>query len=304
MRRRFIYYSVVAVVLAACGAILRPEDAFHFLEDWLLWYEPVTAGLMCGLVGALLGVYVLLNRIVFISLAISQGAGVGIFLSYWIAGFWHFHLGDSPLALGVGLAAAVCTALLFAAGRKSRFLTDESLIGLIYAGASGLIIFIGDRVAEGKHDIDNLLFGNAVAVTGGQLAVLGVVAVAIFAVHFLFRRELIYTSADPQFMATRGMRVGVWRTLLFATLTLGITVAMRTIGSLPVFALMVIPPWIALRSARSLKEAFGVAFLVGVFVPPLGYYLSFLYSFPTGASLIVMGLIFVGASLVEKKQLP
>jgi zinc transport system permease protein len=284
------------------GAWHRPEEAFHFLEDWLLWHEPVVAGLICGLLGALLGVYVLLNRIVFISLAISQGAGLGIFFSYWIAAFWGLHLGDSPLAMVAGFAAAALTALLFSLGRRSRVLTDESLIGLLYAGASGLIVFLGDRISEGKHDIDNLLFGNAVAVTGEQLAVLGVATLAIFAVHFVFRRELLYTSADPQFLATRGVKVGAWRALLFATLTLGITVAMRTIGSLPVFALMAIPPWIALKSARSLKESFGVALLIGAFVPPLGYYVSFLYSFPTGASVIAVGLVFVAASLLERRK--
>jgi zinc transport system permease protein len=299
VRRRFIYYSLAAAFLAGAGALLRPEEAFHFLEDWLLWYEPVTAGLICGLLGALLGVYVLLNRIVFISLAISQGAGLGIFLSYWIAGLWGLQLGDSPLALTAGLTAAVLTALLFSLGRKSRVLTDESLIGLLYAGSSGLIIFVGDRISEGKHDIDNLLFGNAVAVTGDQLAVLSAATAAIFVVHFVFRRELLYTSADPTFLATRGVGIGAWRTLLFATLTVGITVAMRTIGSLPVFALMVIPPWIALRRARSLKETFGIALLIGAFVPPLGYYVSFLYSFPTGASLIVVGIIFVAAGFLD-----
>lgn len=299
MRRRFIYYSAVALALTGLGALLRPSEAFHFLEDWLLWYEPVAAGLICGLLGALLGVYVLLNRIVFISLAISQGAGLGIFLSYWIAAFWGIQLGDSPLAMAAGFGMASLLAFLFSLGRRSRILTDESLIGLLYAGSSGLIIFLGDRISEGKHDIDNLLFGNAVAVTETQLLVLSVATAAIFIVHFLFRRELVYTSADSTFLSTKGVKVGLWKTLLFATLTLGITVAMRTLGSLPVFALMAIPPWISLKSARSLKEAFGVALLIGTFVAPLGYYLSFLFSFPTGASIIVVALIFVIAGILE-----
>jgi len=285
--------------LAGLGALLRPEEAFHFLEDWLLWYEPVAAGVVCGLLGALLGVYVLLNRIVFISLAISQGAGFGIFLSYWVASFWGIQLGDSPFALAAGFLSASLMAVLFSLGRRSRVLTDESLIGLLYAGSSGLIVFLGDRISEGKHDIDNLLFGNAVAVTHGQLMTVSAAALVIFVLHFLFRRELIYTSADPVFLTTRGVKSGSWRMLLFATLTLGITVSMRTLGSLPVFALVAIPPWIALKTARGLKEAFLVALLIGFFVAPLGYYVSFLFSFPTGASIIVVALCFVAFGLLE-----
>ena len=45
------------------------------------------------------------------------------------------------------------------------------------------------------------------------------------------------------------------------------------------------------------------ALLIGALVPPLGYYVSFLYSFPTGASVIVVGLIFVVASLLERRKI-
>jgi ABC-type Mn2+/Zn2+ transport system permease subunit len=299
VRSRFIFYSLVTAALIAVGWGLNPEETRHFSRDWVLWYEPVLGGLVCGLLAALLGLYMLLNRIVFISLAISQGAGLGIFVAFFAAGFFGISLTGSPLALVSGFAFASLTALLFASARRSASTTDESLIGLIYCAASGLIVFIGDRISEGRHDIENLLFGSAVAVTGQDLAVLMTATAVIVAVHFLFRREFLYVSADPAFLAIRGLKTKVWMVLLYLTLTLGITVSMRTIGSLPVFALMAIPPWIALKNSRGVWESFAVALLLGIVIPPLGYYLSFLYSFPTGASVIVVALLFVVAGLSE-----
>ncbi len=292
MKLKLIYYSLLTIVLAGLGVLLRPSEAAHFLEDWVLWYEPVLAGLICGLLSALLGVYMLMNRIVFISLAISQGAGVGIFAAYAFAGLAGVSLGDSPWALGAGFSAAMLTAALFSLGRKSRHATDESLIGLIYAGASGLILLIGDRISEGRHDIDNLLFGNAVAVTGGQLSILAAVALLVGAIHFIFRRKLLYVSADPSFLATRGVAVRRWRLLLFSTLTLGITIALRTLGVLPTFALMVIPPWLALRASLGLRETFALSLFLGIVIPPMGYFASFLFALPTGAAMIGMGILY------------
>ena len=296
---RFIFYSFITALIIYVGAKSQPDEARLFLESWNLWREPLLAGMLCGLLAALLGVYILLNRIVFISLAISQGAGFGIFLSFFIAGLFGITLGESPLSLAAGLLMAWAAALSFAWLKKSPRISSESLIGLIYIAASGLTLLLGDRVAEGHHSIDNLLFGNAVAVNSGEFKVLLALTLPLLFIHFIFRREFIYVSADPEFIRIKGLGSRFWTILLYFTLTLGITLNLKVLGSLPVFALMVIPPFIALKRAGSMREAFLISLLLGWLLPPLGYYFSFLYSFPTGASLIGVGLIYLLASWVE-----
>jgi ABC-type Mn2+/Zn2+ transport system permease subunit len=143
-----------------------------------------------------------------------------------------------------------------------------------------------------------------VAVTHWDLISLVFITVLIFIVHVLFRREFLYTSADADFLKTKGIKTKSWMILLYMTLTLGITLSMRTLGSLPVFALMVIPPWIALKRAHNLREAFLISLFLGIVIPPLGYYLSFIYSFPTGASLIVVAFMYVLMSSLEAYFVP
>jgi len=296
---RYIFYSLVTAALIFTGYCLEPQESRLFLESWGLWREPLIAGMICGLSSALLGVYIVLNRIVFISLAIAQGASFGIFLSFFIAGLFSVTLSDSPVSLATGLVVALLSALLFAWLRKGRRWPEESLIGLIYVISSGLTILIGDRIAEGHHNIDNLLFGNAVAVGPQELKILAGITLPLVLLHYLFRREFLYGSADPEFMGVKGMNQRAWSLLLYFTLALGITFNLRTLGSLPVFALMVLPPFIALKSARGIREAFWISLLLGVAVPPLGYFYSYLFSFPTGASLIFVAMIYLAASWLE-----
>src|SRR5262249_48387289 len=159
----------------------------------------------------------------------------GIFLSFFVASFLGISLVDSPISLLAGLVVALGAALLFAWIRRGRRLPDESLIGFLYVAASGLTLLIGDRISEGHHHIDDLLFGNAVAITPYELKVIAVVSAILIAIHYLFRREFIYSSADPEFMKIKGMKVRLWSVLLYFTLTLGITFNLKTLGSLPVF---------------------------------------------------------------------
>jgi len=296
---RFIFYSLISGLLIFAGYALRPVESSLFTESWGLWREPILAGILCGLIASWLGIYVLLNRIVFISLGIAQGASFGIFLSFLVAAAFGITLHESPFSLLAGLAVALAAAFLFAGLRRGRRLPDESLIGFIYVAASGLTLLIGDRVAEGHHSIDDLLFGNAVAVGSTDLAILAGTAVALFLLHFAFRREFLYSSADPEFMALRGLNSRFWTFFLYFTLTMGITFSLKTLGGLPVFALMVIPPFISLKATQGLRESFLVSLLLGATIPPLGYFYSYVFAFPTGASLIGVACLFTIASFLE-----
>lgn len=296
---RYIFYSLFTGLGIFLVAHSRPEETQLFWSNSDLWREPVLAGVFCGFLSALLGVYILLNRIVFISLAISQGASFGIFLSYFVAGFFGISLAESPISFIAGLVVALLSAMLFAWLRRARRIPDESLIGLIYVAASGLTILIGDRISEGHHNIDDLLFGNAVAVTPYELKIIAGVTVALALVHLLFRREFLYASADPEFMKIRGLKVKFWSIFLYFTLTLGITFNLKTLGALPVFALMVVPPLISLKRAQGIREAFLVSLFLGILIPPMGYYLSFVYSFPTGSSVIAVSCLYTLLSFGE-----
>lgn len=298
---RFIFYSLITAALLGAGYFLKPEDTLSFFGSWGLWREPILAGLLCGLLASGLGVYVLLNRIVFISLGIAQGASFGIFLSFFVASYFGISLAESPISLLAGLGVALLATMLFAWLRRARRIPDESLIGFLYVAASGFTILLADRVAEGHHSIDDLLFGNAVAVTAFDLKVIAGITALLFVLHFYFRREFLYTSADPEFMRVKGVSSKVWTLLLYFTLTLGITFNLKTLGSLPVFALMVIPPLISLKGAHGMREAFGISCLLGTVIPPLGYYFSFIYTFPTGASLIAVACLFALASFAESR---
>ncbi|HZR47667.1 MAG TPA: metal ABC transporter permease, partial [Candidatus Manganitrophaceae bacterium] len=63
-------------------------------------------------------------------------------------------------------------------------------------------------------------------------------------------------------------------------------VSIAAIGALPVFSFLVIPAASALMLTDRLKVAFLLSMLFGVFSAALGFYLSFVYSLPTGPAML------------------
>ena len=80
-----------------------------------------------------------------------------------------------------------------------------------------------------------------------------------------------------------------------------ISVATRAIGALPAFGLMILPALTGLRLGRSMRLAFIFAVLTSTLSASLGYYVSFVLGFPTGASMVALaGLFYLGSRIVPR----
>ena len=129
----------------------QPVSASSWNEFWGAWElfrDPMLCALIAGGVLGFLGVYVVLRRMVFVSAAVTQSAGLGVALAFYA----QIHLGVTvdPTVGAVGVAL-LATMLLMMEPSRLR-LTRESLLGLAYAFTGGAAILVGDRIAvEGSY---------------------------------------------------------------------------------------------------------------------------------------------------------
>lgn len=296
---RLLYYLFASLLIILMISLVQWDEAKRFFEIPELWWEPITAGALTGCLGALLGIYLILNRIVFMGLAVSQAAGLGIFLAFLGGGLLGLSLEHTTWPLLAGVILSSLTAALFAMLRRRTSISQETVTGLIYVLAGGLTIMIGDRIIQGHHEIDHFLLGSAVAVLRSDLIFIFVTTFFIGILHYIFRKLFLFCSADEEFMASKGVKTRRLIGLLYLTVAIGVTVATKTLGLLPVFALLVLPAFISLKKSTNVTDAFSTALLIGVLSPPLGYYVSFLFSFPTGASMITVCGMYLILSFAE-----
>jgi len=141
------------------------------------------------------------------------------------------------------------------------------------------------------HDLGGLVFGNAVAIPGSDLAAIAVVAAVCAIVHGLFGKELAFTSFDAETAQALGMRVQLWNAALFLTIGLAIPPAARALGALPVFAFLTLPAVGALALRARFRTSFALAAALGVVAAAGGYVLSWLLELPTGATMVVLAAV-------------
>ncbi|HZS35456.1 MAG TPA: iron chelate uptake ABC transporter family permease subunit [Polyangia bacterium] len=274
------------------------EPAAGFFESWFLWRDPLAVAIIAAALCAFVGVYIVMKRIVFVSAALSQMSGVGVAIAFYLASVagvdpHHAPLYLNPLWYALGLAAA--GAALFSLNLNRRRLAGETVVGLGYliAAASVIMILNSPRVGQEAHEVNDLLYGNAVAVPPEQLKIMSGTAILIGLVHGIFGKEFVFTTYDAEMARTLGVRTRSWNLLLFLTFAAAISVSTRAIGALPVFAFMVIPPAAGLLLGQRLWQVFAISVVVAVLGATLGYYASWHWSLPTGASMVVVTALFL-----------
>lgn len=265
------------------------EKLALFFEAWVLFREPTLAGAIAGCTLGVVGVWIVLRRMIFLSAALSQTAGFGVSIAFFIHAAFDSH--DLPHP-GLGAALFTMAAALLLARRRDR---AEGVLGMLFLGASAGTLALSGYVGVEMHDIDTILFGSAVAVLPEQFWWLFAICVSLLVLHAWWWRGFAVVTADPDDAAVRGLPVGLIENVLIAGVALGVATTTWVLGALPAFAFSVLPGIAALSVARNLSTALALAGALGAIAGFGGYVAAYLFDLPVGACQTLLALIEVGA---------
>jgi len=273
-----------------------------FAEFWAardIWRDPLLASVLAGALLGFLGIYVVLRRTVFVSAALTQLSTLGLIVALLVEERMGVEVEHAGVQLGVAILFSVAGALALGTLESGRRLPTEAGVGIGYVVAGALVVLGANRLIHAAHDLNAMVFGNAVAVPFSDVLVLLAVTLLCGLVHTVFQKEIVFASFDRETAEAMGMRARLWDGVLFATVGLAIPVSARALGALPVFAFLTIPASAALLVSGRLRPAFAVATGLGVVAAAGGYALSWMWQLPTGPTMVALAAVFVvpGAAL-------
>ena len=258
---------------------------FEFMRNAL--YAGLLASIACGIVG----VYVVVKRIVFISGGISHISFGGIGLGYLV--------GINPV-LGA-MVFSVASALSIGVITQKTKLSEDTVIGILWAMGMALgILFIG--LAPGyAPNLMGYLFGSILTVRFSDIMLMIIlIGVIVLAVLTLYK-ELLALSFDEEYSTIVGIPVKELQLLLLCLIALTIVILIRVVGIILVIALLTIPAALAKQFTYNLKKMMLLAILFGVLLTFGGLWLSYELDLPSGATIVLLGGAILSISLVISK---
>ena len=258
------------------------QSAVSFAQ---LFPEAVVCGTVMAAVCSAFGVFVVLKRIVFISIALSEAATCGLALALV------FHV--SPLA-GSALVTGVVVFLLTLPEKRQR-LPKDVVLGTVFLLASSASVLLVAQSGFGLEEIKAMLYGDLIVSGSRDRWVLLFTGIPALAVLLLFLRPVLYAFLDREGAQVMGVRCWFWEGLFFFLLGLVVSGASKSGGALLVFCLLVVVPAAALLLARRLWVAIGLAVALGVTTTWAGLLTAYRADLPANPTIIGLACLLFGA---------
>ena len=236
-------------------------------------------GLLVSISASLIGVSLVLRRYSMIGDGLSH-VGFG---ALGVASF--FSLAPMVVTLPV-----VSIAAIFLLHLSQRSKSGDGYIALISSGSLALGV-IAVSLGGVNTDLNAFLFGSILAVSKTD-AILSIVLSAVTMCAYIFFYNQIYiTTFDPAFSKATGIKTERYTLLLSMLTAIIVVIGMRMLGSLLISSLIIFPSMTAMKIARSYKNVTIISALESAIAFIIGFFISYEYSLPTGASIVVIHMI-------------
>jgi ABC-type Mn2+/Zn2+ transport system permease subunit len=206
--------------------------------------------------------------------------------------------GSSSAVLVGGLIAGVLSALGIGWLTRGRRVTEDTAIGVIFAGAFALGVGIISRAQNYAADLTHILVGNILAVDDNNLRLIAAIGVLVLVVTLLLYKEFLLISFDPILAQTLRLPGERLRMILLVLLALTIVISVQAVGIVLVAAMLVTPA----ATARFLTNRMHILMLIASVIAAssgvIGMYIAWhgLIA-PSAAIVLTMTALFVLAYL-------
>ncbi|HPP12550.1 MAG TPA: metal ABC transporter permease, partial [bacterium] len=165
----------------------------------------LTAGSIIAAACAYLGIFVIWRRIVFLSVALSEVAALGVAIG--------FFFGQTSFLMAF-LLTTVVTLIFWQLWHQQRGF-GEAAVGFIYAlcAAASVLLVAKNPLAEARG-LD-LVSGNILYISTPELLVLSLVSLAVVGSQIVFRKEFVAVTFDRDFALSLGLPAGFWDLIFY-----------------------------------------------------------------------------------------
>ena len=253
--------------------------------------EALRAGLLISAVCALLGVFVILKRAVFIGITLSEVSTCGVAAS--------FLLGIPPFA-GSLVLVLIAVSMLAIPFEKQRIPRD-TLMGILFIAASALTILLVSKSGPGLMEINAVLYGDLILASKRELRILFFLLVPALILFLLVLRPTLYSFIDREGARVLGIKAWFWEALYFLMLGIVISATSQIAGAILIFCYLVVCPATALILSKRILWVLIISPAVGMLATFAGMVISFNYDLPTNQTICITSCaLFVAAAVVKK----
>ena len=249
------------------------------LDDFFI--RAVIGGIGVALVAGPVGCFIIWRRLAYFGDTLSHSALLGVAMALLL---------EANVTIAVFLVSVVASLLLLVLQRRAA-LSSDALLGLLAHSTLAVGLVVLAFMTWVRVDLMGFLFGDILAMTKIDLAVIWGGGAAVLAVLRHIWRPLFAATVNHDLATAEGMRPDLMNIIFMILVAAVIAVSMKLVGVLLITALLIIPAATARRFSASPEQMAVIAALVGMASVWIGLEGSLKWDTPAGPSIVVAALI-------------
>lgn len=239
-------------------------------------------GILVSLCASLLGVSLVLKRYSMIGDGLSH-VSFGA-LSVALAVGW------SPLKVSIPVVVLAAFFLLRITERGQ--IKSDAAIAMISASALAVGIIVTSMTTGMTTDVSSYMFGSILAMSREDVEFSAVLSAVVLFLFLFCYNKVFAVTFDENFAKATGVRVGLYNVLIAVLTAVTIVLGMRMMGAMLISSLIIFPALTSMRLFKSFHGVVVVSGILSIICFFIGMVISYIYSTPAGASVVVVNLGF------------
>lgn len=227
---------------------------------------------------AVIGVYIMSRRLVFISGGITHACFGGLGFGYW--------MGVSPVAMAA--VAAILGSLGVEWLSRTRHVRSDSAIAVVWAVGMALGILFIFLTSGYVPELNSFLFGNVLTVTDADLWSFAIFAAVLSALFLCFYRVIVAVAFDPDFARVSHLPVRLVGYAMTVMVAVAIVLTIRLVGIMLLMSLLSLPQMIAEVWCRRFKTLIFASLGIAVGAGIGGLFLAYFIGVPASATIVLL----------------
>lgn len=248
-------------------------------------------GILVSLCSSLLGVSLVLKKYSMIGEGLSHVSFGAIAIAV--------ALGVSPLKISIPIVMIVAFLLLRI--KESSKIKGDSAIALI-SSSSLAIGVISIAITTGMNtDVCNYMFGSILAMSKNDVYLSVVLSIVVIFLFTIYYNKIFAITFDENFTKSTGINVNFYNMMIAILTAITIVLGMRMMGAMLISSLIIFPSIISMKIFKSFKSVVISSGIVSILSFCIGMIISYKFSTPTGASIVVVNIIIFILSIIAEK---
>lgn len=248
-------------------------------------------GILVSLCAALLGSSLVLKRYSMIGDGLSHVGFAALAVAY--------AMNAAPLVLAI----PVCVAAAFLLLRMSENskIKGDAATALLCSGALAVGVMTISLTTGMNTDVCNYMFGSILALSKSDVRLSVILSVIVLILFILFYNKIFAITFDETFAKATGTNANLYNMVLALLTAITVVLGMRMMGTLLISSLIIFPSLSAMRICKHFWTVVIGSAIISVLCFLAGIIFSYLYSTPTGASIVIANIIvFLVLSGIER----